>query len=122
MQKSGWKNTVFVRSLEDIEKLKEPKGPLIQVWGSGKVVQLLLKNDQVDELCLKIYPVIPATGKRLFHDGAIPTACALTNSLATPTGAIYTDYERTGRTKTGNSEARGGQPADRSCHNSHRCR
>jgi len=42
--------------LADIEKLKHSKGSDIQVHGSGELIQLLLKNDLVDELWLKIHP------------------------------------------------------------------
>ena len=41
-QKSDWKNTVFVESLADIQKLKNSEGADIQVWGSGQLVQLCL--------------------------------------------------------------------------------
>jgi hypothetical protein len=45
MKKSDWKNSVFLKSLADIEKLKNLKGSDIKVWGSSKLIQLLLKND-----------------------------------------------------------------------------
>src|SRR3954468_3823970 len=45
MKKSDWKNSVFLNSLPNIEKLKNSNGSDIQVWGSGKLIQLLLKND-----------------------------------------------------------------------------
>ena len=54
MKKSDWKNSVFLKSLADIKKLKNSKGSDIKVWGSSKLIQLLLKNDLVDELWLKI--------------------------------------------------------------------
>jgi dihydrofolate reductase len=50
MKKSDWKNSVFLKSLADIEKFKNSKGSDIQVHGSGKLIQLLLKNYLVDEL------------------------------------------------------------------------
>ena len=50
MTKSDWKNSVFLKSLAEIEKLKNSKGSDIQVHGSGELIQLLLKNDLVDEL------------------------------------------------------------------------
>ena len=50
MKKSDWKNSVFLKKLADIKKLKNSKGSDIQVHGSGKLIQLLLKNDLVDEL------------------------------------------------------------------------
>jgi len=63
IKKSDWKNSVFLKSLEDIKKLRNSKGASIQVHGSGKLIQLLLKNDLVDELWLKIFPITLGTGK-----------------------------------------------------------
>ena len=51
---TGWKNSVVIKTVADIKKLKNSKGPDIHVWGSGELIQLLLKNDLVDELRLKI--------------------------------------------------------------------
>jgi dihydrofolate reductase len=53
---TGWKNSVLIKTVADIKKLKNSKGPDIQVWGSSKLIQLLLKNDLIDELRLKIHP------------------------------------------------------------------
>src|SRR5207249_6572070 len=44
MKKSDWKNSVFLKSLADIKKLKNSPakgGADIQVWGSGELIQLL---------------------------------------------------------------------------------
>src|SRR4051812_15409029 len=43
-EKSDWSNTVFIKSVEDIKKLKNSNGADLQVHGSGELVQLLLKN------------------------------------------------------------------------------
>jgi len=101
MKKSDWKNTVFIESLEDIKKLKNSDGSDIQVWGSGTLIQLLLKHDLVDELCLKIYPLTLGGGKKLFDNGPIPAAFTLTESLVTTTGVIIANYKRAGKVKTG---------------------
>jgi dihydrofolate reductase len=101
MKKSDWKNSVFLKSLAEIEKLKNSKGSDIKVWGSSKLIQLLLKNDLVDELWLKIYPLTLGKGKKLFRDGTIPAAFTLTESLVTPTGVIIANYKRSGKVKTG---------------------
>src|SRR3954467_12316853 len=63
MKKSDWKNSLFLKNLAEIKKLKSSKGSDIKVWGSSKLVQLLLKNDLVDELRLKIHPLILGKGK-----------------------------------------------------------
>jgi dihydrofolate reductase len=101
MKKSDWKNTVFIESLADIKKLKNSKGSDIQVWGSSKLVQLLLKNDLVDELRLKIYPLTLGEGKKLFDNATIPAAFALIESIVTPSGVIIANYKRAGKVKTG---------------------
>jgi dihydrofolate reductase len=100
-KKSEWKNSVFIKSVADIKKLRNSKGRDIQVWGSSKLIQLLLKNDLVDELRLKIHPLTLGKGKKLFDDGAIATAFTLTKSVVTTTGVIIATYKRAGKVKTG---------------------
>lgn len=100
-KKSDWKNSVFIKTVADIKKLKRSKGPDIQVWGSGKLIQLLFKNDLVDELKLKIFPLTLGKGKKLFENGVIPVAFTLTESVITPTGIIIAAYKRSGAVKTG---------------------
>ncbi len=101
MNKSDWKNTVFLKSLADIEKLKNSRGSDIQVHGSGQLIQLLLKHDLVDELWLKIHPLTLGQGKKLFDNGTIPAAFTLTESLGSPSGVIIANYRRAGKVKTG---------------------
>jgi len=98
---SDWKNSVFFNSLADIEKLKNSNGSDIQVWGSSELIQLLLKNDLVDELWLLIYPLTLGKGKKLFNDGPIPAAFTLAESTVTPSGVIMANYKRAGEVKTG---------------------
>jgi dihydrofolate reductase len=101
VKKSNWKNSVFLKSLADIKKLKNSNGSDIQVWGSSELVQLLLKNDLVDELWLKIHPLTLGKGKKLFNGGAIPASFTLTESLVTPGGVIIANYKRAGKVRTG---------------------
>jgi dihydrofolate reductase len=107
-KKSNWKNTIFIKSLADIRKLKKSPakgGADIQVWGSSKLIQLLLKNDLVDELRLKIHPLTLGKGKKLFDKGPIPAAFTLIESIVTPTGVIIAHYKRAGKVKTGTARA-----------------
>ena len=101
MKKSNWKNSVFLKSVAEIKKVKNLKGPDIQVWGSSKLVKLLLKNDLVDELRLKIHPLTLGKGKKLFDNEANPSAFTLIESFVTTTGVIIASYKRTGKVKTG---------------------
>lgn len=101
MDKSDWKNSVFLKSVDDIKKLKQSEGSDLQVHGSGNLAQTLLKNDLVDELWLMTFPVTLGTGKRFFGEGIIPAAFTLTDSLVTPNGVIFAHYKRAGEVKTG---------------------
>jgi dihydrofolate reductase len=100
---SDWENSVFITGdvVKELKKLKEEEGPDLQVWGSGNLAQTLLKNDLVDELKLKIFPVILGKGKRLFAEGAIPAAFTLVESKVSPSGVIIANYTRAGEVKTG---------------------
>jgi dihydrofolate reductase len=98
---TGWKNSVVLKNLADIKKLKHSKGPDIQVWGSSELVHLLLKNDLVDELRLKIHPLTLGKGKKLFDNGAVPAAFTLQESIVTTRGVIIANYKRAGKVKTG---------------------
>lgn len=101
LDKSDWKNSVFLKSVEEIKKLKDSEGSDIQVHGSGNLTQTLFKHDLVDELWLKTFPVTLGVGKRLFGEGTIPAAFTLTESLVTPNGVIFANYKRAGEVKTG---------------------
>lgn len=100
-KKSEWKNSVFIKTVADIKKIKRSKGPDIQVWGSSQLIQLLFKHDLVDELRLKIYPLTLGKGKNLFDGGSIPAAFTLVESTVTTTGVILANYKRAGKVKTG---------------------
>jgi dihydrofolate reductase len=86
---------------EKVQKLKSENGPDLHVWGSGNLIQTLLKHDLVDELWLKIFPITLGPGKRLFAEGTIASAFKLTGSKVSPLGVIVTDYKRAGEVKTG---------------------
>src|SRR5260221_9503790 len=77
LKKTTWENTVVVKDVKELKKLKNSKGPVLQVYGSGNLIQTLLKHDLVDELWLKIFPITLGKGKRLFDKGTIPSAFTL---------------------------------------------
>lgn len=105
LEKSDWKNSVFLKNLGEIKELKNSEGSDIHVWGSGELIQLLLKHDLVDELWLKIYPLTLGEGKKLFDNGVIPAAFTLIESSVTPSGVILASYKRAGEVQTGNAGA-----------------
>ena len=96
IKSSNWKNTVFLESLKDIEQLKISDGPDIQVWGSSELAHLLLENGLVDELHLRIFPIILGKGKKLFDNSAVATALTLAENVVTAKGVIIAHYKRAG--------------------------
>lgn len=101
--KLDWEKSVLIDGdvVAKIKELKNQDGPILQVHGSGQLIQTLLKNDLVDELWLKIFSVTLGQGKRLFAEGTVPTAFELIKSETTPKGVIFASYKRTGDVKTG---------------------
>ena len=100
---SDWEKTVVLKDnvVDEIRKLKESDGPELQVQGSGNFIQTLLRNDLVDEMWLKIFPITLGTGKRLFVDGTIPAAFTLESCSHSPSGVIFANFKRAGEVKTG---------------------
>jgi dihydrofolate reductase len=98
---SDWNNSVFLKNVDDIKKLKATEGSIIKVIGSGNLAQTLFKHDLVDEMLLMTFPITLGQGKRLFAEGTIPAAFTLTDSLVTANGVIYANYKRAGEVTTG---------------------
>jgi dihydrofolate reductase len=99
----SWKESILINDdvVAKIKALKAEDGPRLQVWGSSKLLQTLLKNDLIDELRLRIFPVTLGNGKRLFAEGTIAAAFELIDSQALPSGVILANYGRAGEIKTG---------------------
>jgi dihydrofolate reductase len=100
---SEWQPSVFLNGdiAEKVAKLKQEQGPDLNVWGSGNLLQMLMKHDLVDVFWLMIYPITLGAGKRLFADGTIPAAFKVTESIVGSTGVILVNYERAGAVQTG---------------------
>jgi dihydrofolate reductase len=62
---------------------------------------MLLKNDLVDGLWLKIFPVTVGGGRRLFAEGTAYAGFELVESSASPSGVILAKYRRAGDVKSG---------------------
>ncbi len=104
MTSGEWQPSVFLGGdiVEKIAKIKQQQGPDLHVWGSGNLIQTLIKHDLVDVFWLMIYPITLGAGKRLFADGAIPAAFKVTESIVTPNGVIIVNYERASAIPTEN--------------------
>jgi dihydrofolate reductase len=99
---SEWKPSVFLNGdvAEKVSRLKQEQGPDLHVWGSGDLLQTLIKHDLVDVFWLMIYPITLGSGKRLFAEGTIPAAFKVTESVVGSNGVIVMSYERAGAIAT----------------------
>jgi len=88
-----WKNTVFLAGAEAVHRLKASAGPDLQVWGSSQLVPLLLGEDLVDRLRLKVHPLVLGSGKRLFAEG-LPRRFELVSTVTTTRGVLIAEYRR----------------------------
>jgi len=95
---SRWEPSVFLNGniVEEIARIKQGERPDLNVWGSGNLMQTLLKHDLVDAFWLMIYPITLGSGKRLFAGGTIPAAFKVTESIVGSSGIILVNYERAG--------------------------
>lgn len=96
-----WQNTHFIA--DDLEarvrELKAQPGGELQVHGSGRLLRWLLERDLVDELNLRVTPVILGDGMRLFPDKGLATDLELVDSQALPSGVILQTFRPMGRAK-----------------------
>lgn len=98
---SEWQNCVFIKSIDDIRNLKTSNGSDIKVWGSSKLIQLLLKHDLVDEFWLMIHPLVLGKGKKLFSEEIPAAAFTLEENVITSKGVIISHYTKSGKVITG---------------------
>jgi dihydrofolate reductase len=98
-----WSPSVFLKGnvVYEIKKLKGQEAPDLHVYGSGNLIQTLLKHELVDELWLRIFPVTLGPGKRLFAEGTLPAAFSLQEANTSPAGVIVASYKRAGEVQTG---------------------
>lgn len=101
----SWNNSVCITGdvandvISQIKKLKEQEGPDLWVWGSGNLIQTLLKNNLIDRMHLWIYPITIGKGKRLFAEGTQAKGFKLVDSKIGATGIIFATYEPSGKLK-----------------------
>ena len=96
LEAPSWSGTRVVRDgLEDeIRKLKQEPGKIIDVQGSASVVQALERADLIDEYRLYLHPVLLGNGKPLFAAGASRQDFERADVKPYPNGAMRLIYRR----------------------------
>lgn len=94
----AWRNTTPIEGdvPTEIRHLKQQDGPLIQVHGSGNLIQTLLAHDLIDEFRLWTFPVIVGSGKRLFGPDTPRRDLTLVKTAPSGNGAVMAIYRRAG--------------------------
>jgi dihydrofolate reductase len=94
-----WPNSTLLQGdvAEAVAELKQQPGKDLIVWGSGELIQTLLRHELIDEFLLMIHPLVLGAGRRLFPDGGAPASLRLLDSTPTTTGVLLATYEATTR-------------------------
>jgi dihydrofolate reductase len=90
-----WDNSKLITgdTVEELKKLKDTDGPDLSVWGSGNLIQTLLKNNLIDRMHILTYPITIGTGKKLFAEGTMPERFKPVFGKITSTGVVFATYE-----------------------------
>jgi dihydrofolate reductase len=102
LRRLDWANSTLLGPdlRNEVARIKA-RHPETHMWGSGKLIQVLLQEGLVDRLNVWLHPVTLGTGKRLFEGGTLPTAFELVRSHASPKGVVLLTYEPRGAPKYG---------------------
>src|SRR5215207_1755056 len=82
---------------EEVSRLKQEPGKDILVYGSGDLVNTLMKYNLVDEYRLMVFPIVVGSGKRLFEGEIDTTVLELADSKTLSTGVVVLTYQPAGR-------------------------
>ena len=90
-----WNNSTVLRGdvVNEVSKLKHELNGEVVVPASTQLVRTLMERDVVDELRLKIFPVVLGAGERLFGETSDKKSVRLVDSRALDDGLAYLTYE-----------------------------
>jgi dihydrofolate reductase len=84
-----------------VNGLKGQPGDEVQIWGSGQLLQTLMRHDLVDSFRLMTYPLVLGSGRRLFNDGILPVTMRPVDLTVTALGTVIGTYEPAGPVRHG---------------------
>jgi dihydrofolate reductase len=90
-----WRNSTLIKSDvgKTLEKLKAEQDKDFVVFGSGLLVQSLMRWDLVDQYVLLIHPLVLGSGRQLFPRDGTFAALTLRDSKTTTNGVVVATYE-----------------------------
>jgi dihydrofolate reductase len=96
LENPEWNNSTVLKGdvLNEASRLKhELKGEIV-VPASFRLVRTLMEHDLVDELRLKIFPVVLGAGERLFGETSDKKAMRLVDTQTVEGDIVFLTYER----------------------------
>jgi dihydrofolate reductase len=96
LEDPGWNNSTVLKGdpVNEVSKLKhELKGEIV-VPGSFQLLRTLIEHDLVDQLRLKIFPVVLGAGERLFGETSDQKPMRLVDAHTLGDGVAFLTYER----------------------------
>jgi dihydrofolate reductase len=91
-----WNNSTVLKgdAVKEVSKLRQELRGEINVPGSFQLLRMLMEHDLVDELRLKVFPVVLGGGARLFGETSDKKPMRLVASQTLDDGIAYLTYER----------------------------
>jgi dihydrofolate reductase len=77
---------------EEVSRLKQQLGKDILLFGSGYLVNALMRHNLIDEYRLMIFPIVVGSGRRLFEVGGDHKLLELVDSKALGMGVVFLTY------------------------------
>jgi dihydrofolate reductase len=95
LQHPAWNNSTVLKGdvLNEVSKLKHELNGEIVVPASFQLVRTLMDHDLVDELRLKLYPVVLGAGERLFGETSDKKPMRLLDTQILEGGITYLTYQ-----------------------------
>ena len=95
LEDPDWHNSTVLKgdAANEVSRLKQELGGDIVVAASFQLVRTLMEHDLVDELRLKIYPVVLGDGRRLFGETSDKKALRLVDTETIDGDVAYLTYE-----------------------------
>jgi len=89
-----WNNSTLIEGdvTEEVSKLKRQPGKDILIFGSGNLVNTLMRYDLIDEYRLMIFPIIVGSGQRFFADGIDEMVLELVDTETFGSGVVVLTY------------------------------
>ena len=85
--------TIVGDALETVRELKQEEGLDVYLAGGGQLAGSV--RDEIDELIVKVYPVLAGHGIAMFTGDFVPRRFALTDQRSFESGTVVLSYVRT---------------------------